>query len=330
MDRRRRSWSWTRGAASTSGSARRCRQRYPKSTAKSSATDNLDTDPEVDSDLVGPLRRTDRPIAGHGTFIAGIVRQVCPDAEIVLHPRSPTAWADVVDAESQPSRSTRLWSSSSATPGHPRAAGTSSALNLSLGYYHETPEDDAVHRTLRGLLLDLRGGADAPSCARRATMRLIARRSPLPWRARRVQRRTLPPLAPLGRRAQPEPDVGGAVQQHRPVGATYARAPRCVTTFPAFNGGAAVGTRRRRHGRVRDRRSIRMTSPAASRVWSGTSFAAPPVAGAIAAALDTAAARTARTRSGHRDRAVANVRSAAVATLQGGGYGRYRTCRAAC
>ena len=41
------------------------------------------TDPEVHDDLVGPFDGSVDRIAGHGTFIAGLVHQACPDATIL-------------------------------------------------------------------------------------------------------------------------------------------------------------------------------------------------------------------------------------------------------
>ena len=41
------------------------------------------TDPEVHEDLVGPFDGSVDRIAGHGTFIAGLVHQCCPDATIL-------------------------------------------------------------------------------------------------------------------------------------------------------------------------------------------------------------------------------------------------------
>ena len=42
-----------------------------------------DADPEVYPDLYGQLDGEIDAVAGHGTFIAGIVRQTAPDADIL-------------------------------------------------------------------------------------------------------------------------------------------------------------------------------------------------------------------------------------------------------
>ena len=41
-----------------------------------------DTDPELTGDIVGPMDGALDTHAGHGTFIAGLVRQICPQADI--------------------------------------------------------------------------------------------------------------------------------------------------------------------------------------------------------------------------------------------------------
>ena len=56
-----------------------------KSTSTATAIGYTDdeTDPEKWFDQVGPLDGGIDALAGHGTFIAGLIHQACPDADIV-------------------------------------------------------------------------------------------------------------------------------------------------------------------------------------------------------------------------------------------------------
>ena len=45
--------------------------------------DDPSTDPERTGDVVGPLDGTLDTHSGHGTFIAGLIRQICPEADIL-------------------------------------------------------------------------------------------------------------------------------------------------------------------------------------------------------------------------------------------------------
>ena len=38
---------------------------------------------ETDPNLIDPLEGLIDPFFGHGTFIAGLIRQICPDADIL-------------------------------------------------------------------------------------------------------------------------------------------------------------------------------------------------------------------------------------------------------
>jgi len=65
----------------------------------------------------------------------------------------------------------------------------------------------------------------------------------------------------------------------------YARGVSVLSTFPDFDGGAQAVTRRDAHGRRRESLDPDDFTGGFA-VWSGTSFAAPLVAGTIAARLD--------------------------------------------
>jgi hypothetical protein len=74
-------------------------------TSAGHGSDRLPTavpDPEVHRDQVGPLDGVIDSLSGHGTFIAGLVHQVCPDADIVSWRVVPSR-----DRSSSPSSSSR-------------------------------------------------------------------------------------------------------------------------------------------------------------------------------------------------------------------------------
>ena len=91
-------------------------------------------------------------LCGHGTFIAGVVRQRCPQAVILSVPVMASDGAaledDVVAALSLLLERHRAAKAAPGTVTH----GILDVVNLSLGYYHETPEDaddTALHDLLR-------------------------------------------------------------------------------------------------------------------------------------------------------------------------------------
>ena len=84
--------------------------------------------------------------SGHGTFICGLVHQACPDADILV-------WRAVNSAgpirESSLVRALRrILGLVEAYRQDPKTGQAIDILNLSLGYYHETPEDALVDPTI--------------------------------------------------------------------------------------------------------------------------------------------------------------------------------------
>ncbi len=111
------------------------------------------TDPERFYDQVGALDGGIDALAGHGTFIAGLIHQACPDADIVswrvVGSEGPIVESDMVKALKDIAQVARRHRDGEAG-GHPI-----DVLNLSLGYYHETPEDELFDPTMYGILREL-------------------------------------------------------------------------------------------------------------------------------------------------------------------------------
>ena len=129
-------------------------ERHPDGSASSlGVTFPAGADPEDDGVTLDPVNgRLDR-LAGHGTFIAGVVRQHCPDARILS---VPVMWGDGVADEVDVVRAlTGLYARQllAVRDGdEPRAIHV---VTLSLGYRHETPgafdDEEALFRALRAL-----------------------------------------------------------------------------------------------------------------------------------------------------------------------------------
>ncbi len=133
-----------------------------------------DTDPEKHPDQVGPSTVRIDALAGHGTFIAGLIHQACPDADIV-------AWRVVgvrrPDRRERPGQGTQghLGAGAAAPRRRSRTATRSTCSACRSGYYHETPQDELFDPTMYGILrragrVRRRGGLlgrqrrDRPTC----------------------------------------------------------------------------------------------------------------------------------------------------------------------
>ncbi|MGV8875229.1 MAG: S8 family peptidase, partial [Rhodococcus sp. (in: high G+C Gram-positive bacteria)] len=231
------------------------------------------TDPEVYPDLLGPLDGQMDPVAGHGTFITGLVHQEAPDADIltarVLFRDGIVYEADVLDALARLLAFVRA-----------DKANRIDVLNLSLGFYHE--ENVGFTSAIRNVLTALRrtGVVVVASAGNDATNR---------------------PCYPAAFSLDP-PDASAAplisVGANNPNGteALFSNSGDWVTlsvcgaavisTMPEFDAGANPLSRRPAAGSPRDRETIDPDDFLGGfGVWSGTSFAAPIVAGRIAAAL---------------------------------------------
>ena len=94
-----------------------------------------DTGKEINPNLVDPLEGTIDPYFGHGTFIAGLVRQQCPDADLLsiklMGPDGVVDEADLIARWTGWPTGRRV-----CAVGANRPIAVDVVL-LSLGYYHE-------------------------------------------------------------------------------------------------------------------------------------------------------------------------------------------------
>ena len=215
--------------------------------------------------------------SGHGTFIAGLLRQACPEADIValavmgadgIVPESTLTDALTFIAERQ--REQPAWAD---------------ALVLSLGYYAETSEDLAYNTRLKAILLELgklgiavfcAAGNDASSepsyPAAFAVDPAFAANDVVPL----VSVAALNPDGTVARFSNDGPWVTGEA-----LGVNMVSTAPIDTSGSATSGFRAFGPMGRPRGGVDpDSFSAGFAS------WSGTSFAAPALAGEYLRALD--------------------------------------------
>lgn len=100
----------------------------------------------VPDSLLGGLDRD----AGHGTFIVGIIRQVCPDARVLAIRVMPSD--GVVDEHQLTIALNKLLVRQARSQLLALPDEVIDVLSLSLGYYHEDPDDVAYSSVLAGTL----------------------------------------------------------------------------------------------------------------------------------------------------------------------------------
>ena len=246
------------------------------------------TDPEVWGDQFGPLDGALDQVAGHGTFIAGVLRQAAPDADIVawrIAASDGTAHeSDVVNALTGIAELARRHAH-----GEPEGLPLD-VLSLSMGYYHETPMDDLlIDKTLPELLAVMGrcGTIVVCSAGNDATARPMFPAAFGPWAdggGPCIQDPEATPIVSVGA-LNPNRSTVALFSNTGPWVRVYERGASIVSTIPVFETGGMPTGRTVAYGLDRD--SI---DPDDYRggfaVWSGTSFAAPLVAGELAAQLD--------------------------------------------
>ncbi|GII98728.1 subtilase family protein [Sediminihabitans luteus] len=277
-------------------------------------------DPEIGGLSVNPLVGPLDPVAGHGTFIAGVVHQVCPDATI-LSVRAFGGSGEVSEWDVTHSLRRVL-------EFHRRGlAGVDGCepvdvLVLATGYYHEQAEEGRRAR-LRGVLRRLRragvlvvvssGNDGSPrELFPAAFAQHVDRTGP---QVRWADGATVPadrtPLLAVG---AANPDGTTALFSNEGPWVTCDRPGAAViSTMPTTLDGPATPSRR-----LADRLSsgVRATIDpdgfdGGFATWSGTSFAAPVLAGELAASI--LAARTGGTGAERSDRDTVDAAAGRVA-----------------
>jgi subtilisin family serine protease len=247
---------------------------------------NPDTDIERTGVVTGAMTGSLDIQAGHGTFIAGLVHQRCPDARIlsirVVQPDGVVSEYDLLQALNM------LWVRQAAALRHQRREELIDVISISLGYYHEQPSD-ALFDPL--MLTPLRalgrlGVAVVVSAGNDATSRPLYPAAFAPHRGGVVEQMS-PGEVPLVAVGATNPDGtvalfsndGPWVRAHRPGAGLVSTVP---TTFDA---GRKPTVQVVENGQVRSTIDPdNFLSGFAS--WSGTSFAAPILAGDIAQCMN--------------------------------------------
>ncbi|WP_341359357.1 S8/S53 family peptidase [Georgenia sp. M64] len=240
--------------------------------------------PEESGDVVGPLDGELDSHAGHGTFICGILRQLCPDADLVA---VPVMAGDGVVLESDLLHALAVITElveldrAGATGGVPV-----DVVVLSLGYHHEVPEDATFDTPLLEALRGLGrlGVAVVAAAGNGATTDPLYPAAFAPHDGGPVQPDGCVPVTSV---AATNPD--GSVALFANAGAwvsCWHPGAALVSTMPVtFQGGRQPRVSYAGPGGHRRATLDPDDFGSGFAVWSGTSFAAPVMAGLLAARL---------------------------------------------
>ncbi|GAA4491680.1 S8/S53 family peptidase [Microbacterium panaciterrae] len=235
------------------------------------------TDPEREPSLGEPLDGLFDDAAGHGTFIAGIVRQECPDA-MILPVRVADGHGVILENDLIGALGRLIAFMDDVVLEKERGGSQVRVLNLSFSFYHEVPGDTSTLSELRVLLDEIRARGCVVVCSagNEATSRpTYPAAIPADDPGRQV---SVGALNPSDRSVALFSNIGEWVE-------VYAPGVSVVSTVPVvFDGGLQAGTRDDAGGHCRQTLDLDDFRGGFG-VWSGTSFAAPVAAGRIAAQL---------------------------------------------
>lgn len=260
-----------------------------------------ETDPEDRGDILGPLDGVLDSHAGHGTFIAGLVHQLCPDANLLairvmasdgIVYEDDLIWALAV-----------LYERLVRTRAGLIDDGHLDVVVLSLGYYHEALLDPASDAPILASLLQALGSLGVIVVAAAGNDATIRPMYPAAFTPHEGGLFTAAadavPLVSVGSR-NPDASIALFSNSGRWVTAWDVGAA-LVSTFPVtFNGGALSSAEVEDQFAGAPRRTIDPdgygtidlnVSLGGFGTWSGTSFAAPVLAGRLAQELIDGPAR---------------------------------------
>jgi subtilisin family serine protease len=250
------------------------------------------TAPEDAAVRINPLLGELDEVAGHGTFCAGLIRQKCPDATIlairVIQADGVVAEADLLETLN------KLWLRQKLAIKNSKPDELIDIVSMSLGYYHEDYEDLEFDPLLLAPLRALAqlGVVIVVSSGNDATTRPMYPAAFAPYSGGTIPD-PLPEELPVVAVGGSNPDhsvalfsnEGAWVRGHRPGAAL-------VSTMPPFD---ASGSPRIEFDSTGVDGTLRTPRPNNVRstidpddftsgfgVWSGTSFAAPILAGELA------------------------------------------------
>lgn len=231
--------------------------------------DDAATDPETHPALGEPLDGVLDDVAGHGTFIAGLIRQQCADARI-LPVRVSDGEGFIVENE--------LLGALGRLVVFIEKVAAVDVLNLSFSYYPESPDEPDTVSEMGSLLDRIRDTGCVVVCSAgneatdRPTFPAALRTSA------KAPHVAIGALNPSSRSVALFSNVGDWVT-------AYAPGVSLVSTIPdTFDGSLQAGMRDDAHSRRRETLDVDDFRGGFA-AWSGTSFAAPVVAGRIAQRL---------------------------------------------
>jgi hypothetical protein len=242
--------------------------------------------PASNGDGIGPLDGMLDPFAFHATFIAGLIRQVCPDAEIVP---VPVVRPDgvIVESELMAALGQVHELASRHAAGRPYGYPID-VVSLSLGYYHESADDAAFDSIMYGALQKLGrlGIAVVASAGNDATVRPMypAAFTPNPAGPITEPEKDCVPVVGVGA-LNPNGTVA-LFSNSGPSASAWAPGAVVISTMPpSFNAGLnATSSTVDPTGRRRETPDLDNFTGGFG-VGSGTSYAAPVFAGTVAQTL---------------------------------------------
>lgn len=242
---------------------------------------SLRENPEAAGVVGDPLNGALDAAAGHGTFVAGIVRQRCPQATLMAIPVLD-AWG--LSGEHRVLAALNLLAGSrrAFNRGDPHAHRID-VVNLSMGYYHESPaliiEDSPLFRALKGLIEE---GVEIVAAAGNDATTAPFLPAALAEHPDVKGLHSVGALNPDGRTVALFSNGGSWVTDHAVGAAVVSTVPTTLTG----SAGPSVLSEDPSQPVYPQRTTIDPdTHLSGFALWSGTSFAAPHVAGDLAAAL---------------------------------------------